>query len=279
MPKQNLLFNLGAIFLSGLMALSLQYPQLDRRIEGQTPEGDRQDTQNTALRLNLLQELPRRGLGFNNLIASHTFLQFLQYFGDDVARDEHGTGYGLSLDFFEIVINRDPRFIQAYTYMASAVTIFAGKPSKSVELFSIGTQVVDPRLQPYAYRLWRGKATDQLLFLGDGEGARQSYLKSAEAMTMATFTEQDAVDFPDLQFVPNSNPPVRFAELASRQSAQWLEGNRDLTSAQLSAWGNVLASARDEKTVRTVVQELDKIGFSVQLDDRGNPRIVPKPRP
>jgi hypothetical protein len=276
MAGKNLLFNLGAVVLTGVMALALQYPQLDRRISGQTPEGDRRDTENTAVRLSLLKQLPPSGLGFNNLIASHTFLQFLQYFGDDVARDQHGTGYGLSPGFFEVIIRRDPRFIQAYAYMSASVTIFAGKASKSVELFSIGTQVVDPRLQPYAYRLWRGKATDQLLFLGSAEEARQSYLKAAEAVAIASFTEQDVIDFPELQFVPNTNPPMRLAEVVSRQSAKWLEGGQDLTSAQLSAWGSVLSNAKDEKTLKVVLQELDKIGFRVEVDDRGNPRIVPK---
>jgi hypothetical protein len=50
-----------------------------------------QEAQQEALRLKMLKTIP--SFGFDNLIADWTFLKFLQYFGDDEARDV--TGYNL----------------------------------------------------------------------------------------------------------------------------------------------------------------------------------------
>ena len=65
------------------------------------------------LRLGLLSQLPN--FGFKNLVSSWTFLNFLQYFGDSSARSING--YGLSPTFFEIIVNRDPYFVDSYVYL------------------------------------------------------------------------------------------------------------------------------------------------------------------
>lgn len=63
-----------------------------------------------------------------------------------------------------------------------------------------------------------------------------------------------------------------------RESAKWLEGDRDLSQAQISAWSLVLQGAVDKKTVQIVAQELDKLGMKIEIkDDR--PVVVPKQSP
>ena len=52
------------------------------------------------IRLNFLKSMP--SFGYDNLIANGVYLSYLQYFGDDEAREK--TGYGLSPEYFEIVL-------------------------------------------------------------------------------------------------------------------------------------------------------------------------------
>jgi len=214
-------------------------------------------------RLKLVKQLPPRGFGFNNLIANFAFLQFLQYFGDDIARNNFQTGYSLSPLYFANIIDRDPRFLSSYIYMSASVSMFAGAPSKAIEIYSKGLKSLDPDRQPSAYIVWRYKATDQLLFLGDAKGARESYLKAAEWADKASLSDEKLVEAHKIS-----------AEL-SRQSAQWLEGDRDLTKAQIGAWSLVLQNATDKKTVQIIAQELDKLNLKIEIKN-GAQTIVAK---
>ena len=260
MRFRNLAINLGAIAILGAITLSLQLPKLNQRLSGQTQEETRKAVRDEEARLKLVKQLPPRGFGFNNLIANFAFLQFLQYFGDDIARNNFQTGYSLSPRYFENIIERDPRFISSYIYMSSSVSLFAGAPREANSIYAKGLQSLDPQKQPKAYTVWRYKATDQLLFLGDAKGARESYLKGAEWADQSQYTD--------------TTDPKSSAELF-RQSAKALEKDRDLTQAQISAWSVVLQNAVDKKTVQIVAQELDKLGMKIEIkDDR--PVIVPK---
>ena len=263
MRFRNLAINLGAIAIFGVITLSLQFPKLNQRLGGQTIEETRKAVRDEEARLKLVKQLPPRGFGFNNLIANFAFLQFLQYFGDDVARNDFQTGYTLSPLYFDNIIDRDPRFTRSYIYMSASVSLFAGVPSKAIEIYNKGLKFLNPDQQPLAYTVWRYKATDQLLFLGDAKGARESYLRSAEWADKASLSEKTLIEDPKVS-----------AEL-SRQSAQWLEGDRDLTKAQIGAWTLVLQNATDKKTVQIVAQELDKLGMKIEIRN-GAQAIVKK---
>jgi hypothetical protein len=253
MRFRNLAINLGAIAVLGAITLSLQFPKLNQRLSGQTIEETRKAVRDEEARLKLVKQLPPRGFGFNNLIANFVFLQFLQYFGDDISRNEFQTGYSLSPLYFANIIDRDPRFTSSYIYMSSSVSMFAGSPSKAIEIYNKGLKFLNPDQQPHAYTVWRYKATDQLLFLGDAKGARESYLKSAEWADKASLSGKKLVEDPKVS-----------AE-SSRQSAQWLEEELDLTKAQIGAWSLVLQNATDKKTVEIVSQELDKLGMKIDI--------------
>jgi hypothetical protein len=261
MRWRSLAINLGAIALSAAIALSLQFPRLNQRISGQTEADTQKAVREEASRLNVIKQLPPRGFGFNNMIANFAFLQFLQYFGDDIARNQFKTGYGLSPRYFENIIARDPRFTSAYIYLSSSVSMFAGVPSEAVALYAKGLQFLDPLIQPESYLIWRYKAIDQLLFLGDAKGARQSYLKAADWAATAKTVKPEAV--------------AKLAVQLSQESAQWLEEERDLSKAQIAAWSMVLQNAVDQKTVAIVARELDRIGMKIEIKDNA-PVIVPK---
>jgi tetratricopeptide (TPR) repeat protein len=263
MRFRNLAINLGAIAVLGAITLSLQFPKLNQRLSGQTIEETRKAVRDEEARLKLVKQLPPRGFGFNNLIANFAFLQFLQYFGDDISRNEFQTGYSLSPLYFANIIDRDPRFLSSYIYMSASVSMFAGIPSKAIDIYSKGLKSLDPDRQPNAYTIWRYKATDQLLFLGDAKGARESYLKAAEWADKAILSDEELVETHKIS-----------ADL-SRQSAQWLKEARDLTKAQIGAWSLVLQNATDKKTVQIIAQELDKLNLKIEIKN-GAQTIVAK---
>ncbi|HBC42220.1 MAG TPA: hypothetical protein DCZ88_10075 [Pseudanabaena sp.] len=262
MRFRNLTINLCAIGIFAAIALSLQFPRLNQRLTGQTLEETRKAVREEESRLKVIKQLPSRGFGFNNMIANFTFLQFLQYFGDDISRSKFQTGYSLSPRYFENIIERDPRFLSSYIYMSASVSMFAGAPREAISIYEKGLQSLSPDIQPTAYKVWRYKATDHLLFLGDAKGARESYLKAAE---WADRVSPTAKTFDD---------PKLAAEL-SRQSAKWLEEERDFTKAQIGAWYLVLQNAVDKKTVQIVAQEVDKLGMKIEIQ---NERLVIVPK-
>jgi len=259
---RTLAIHVGAIAVFGAIALSLQFPKLNERLSGQTLEETRKAVREESARLKLIRQLPPRGLGFNNMIADFTFLQFLQYFGDDVSRISFQTGYSLSPSYFENIIERDPRFLSSYIYMSSSVSIFSGMPKEAINLYAKGLRSLEPDKQATAYFVWRYKATDQLLFLGDAKGARESYLKAAE------WAEQSK---PSDKYLESTKIDAE----SSRQSAKWLEEDRDLSKAQFFAWSLVLQNAADKKTLEIIAREVDKIGMQIQYEN-GRPYLAPK---
>lgn len=262
MRFRNLAINLAAIAVFTAIALGLQFPRLNQRLQGQTLEETRKEVSEEESRLKLMRQLPPRGFGLNNMIANFAFLQFLQYFGDDVARNSFKTGYTLSPLYFANIIERDPRFLSSYIYMSASISMFAGKPSETVGLYAKGLQSLDPLLQPLSYVIWRYKATDQLLFLADAKGARESYLKAAEWAERSIAAGKASEQTPAIVDL-------------TRQSAKWLEEERDLSKAQIGAWSMVLQNATDKKTIDLVAQELDKLGLRIEVQN-GRPAIVPK---
>lgn len=243
---------LGCIALIG----SLQLPQLQQlRTRSQTAsvEAIRQDTETERLRLEFLQKMPT--FGFNNLIADWTFLQFLQYFGDRTAREK--TDYTLSPSFFEVILGRDPYFLQTYTFLSTSTSLYAGLPERSTALMQSSLQSLKPNVPPDSYFAWRQLAVDQLLFNGDAEAARQSFLKAAEWADQSTH--------------PSSQEVARF----SRQTADFLATNPDSKTAQVAAWMMVLSSAPDERTRQTAAQRIEALGGQLTQQPDGMFQVQP----
>jgi hypothetical protein len=197
--------------------------------------------------LNILQIMP--SFGFKNLIADLGYLQFLQYFGDSEAREQ--IGYSLSPEYFETVVNNDPRFVRAYFLMSPATSIFAGYPEKSISLIDQGLSQITPDIHSQSYYLWLYKATDELLFLGDINSAKKSYEIAAQWAEQST----------------NLNAQ-RSAENI-RQTARFLADDPDSTIARIGAWTMVLSSTSDLKTQQKAIEEIKALGGQVVITPEG----------
>jgi hypothetical protein len=206
-------------------------------------------------RLRAMNKFPKSN--FDNFIADWSFLNFIQYFGNDVARKK--IGYEVSPDFFEVLINRDPLFLNTYPYLSASVTLFAGNPQKTVNLIERGAQAIPEQLKPEAYFLWQAKGTDELLFLGRNDAARKSYLNAAEWAGLS------------------SDPMLQNIAQRSAQTASFLASNPDSRRARATSWANILTSAIDDGTRRRAASEIRALGGDVVIDAHGQLRIsLPK---
>ena len=206
-----------------------------------------QQTQVTALRLNLLQQLPR--VGFSNMWANWVFLDFIQYFGDFAARDL--TGYSLSPNFFEAIIDSDPRFFGAYLYLTNTVSIYAGQPQESIRLMEKGLNDMSPQSPPRSYFVWRYKGIDEMLFVGDNQAAQESFQIAAD------WAQQS---------------PDKDAELTARlsqQTADFLATDPNSKPALINGWMSVLVRALDDNVRQRAIDEIEALGGEVLLAENG----------
>ena len=193
--------------------------------------------------INFLDNLP--SLGFGNLISDWIMLKFVQYFGDDVAREE--TGYSLSPDYLEAIVQHDPRFTQAYLIISPASSLFAGRPERTVALMEQGLDQLSPAI-PKAYFIWLYKGVDEILFLADTKAAQKSYTMAAKWAKLAGDTE---------------------IEEAARNTAQFLAKNPDSKVARIGAWTMVLSSATDAKTQQRAINEIKALGGEIITTPEG----------
>lgn len=228
----------------------LQLPQLNRmrnRAKTASREVLQQDVKQENLRLNLLQKTPV--FGYDNLFADWVFLNFLQYFGDDDARAM--TGYSLSPEYFEIIVERDPRFLGAYIGLSTSISLYAGRPEESVALMEKGLKSMSPHVPEKSYYVWRYKGIDELLFLGDTQAARQSFEKAAE--WASTYSDEES----------------QFVAALSRKTAQFLARNPNSKSAQVIAWTMVFNYATDDRTRKIAISRIEGLGGKVTITPEG----------
>ncbi len=248
---------LSSLILGCLGAIALlqqpQLQQLKNRNETAPVEILQRDVAVERARLELLQKMP--SFGFDNVIADWTFLNFLQYFGDSPARRR--TDYRLSPDYFEVVLDRDPRFLTAYIFLSTSTALYAGMPERSVAIATRGLERLSPTAPPQSFYAWRGVGIDQLLFLGDPQAARHSF------ETAAAWAEASGL------------PEGQFSAEISHRTAQFLANNPNSKSAQIAAWTMVLGNAPDEKTRNLVLERLRSLGAIVTQDPDGSLKIQP----
>jgi hypothetical protein len=237
------------VVLSYGVIISLQLSrlsQLERQAtQSRTKAEYIREEQQTESGLKVLAKLPT--LGFDNLMADWAFLNFLQYFGDDQARPQ--TGYRLVPNFFELAVARDPRFLEIYPYLSASVTLYGGRPQKTVQLLQQGINAVPPERQADTYFLWQAKATDELLFLGRTKDAQRSYEMVADWASRS------------------NDPALQAIAIRSRQTAQFLASNPDSRRARVGAWFNILTSAIDDPTRRLAMQQIQALGGTIVMDN------------
>jgi hypothetical protein len=197
--------------------------------------------------LKLLAKLPT--FDFDNLIGDWTYLNFLQYFGDDDARKN--LGYGIASNFFDIIVAKDPNFLDMYPYLSASITLYAGEPQKTVSLLEKGAQEIPPSKHPQAYFLWQSKGTDELLFLGKNRAAQQSYQMAAR------WAEQ------------STDPTLHSIAQSSYRTAQFLASNPDSRRARVGAWFGILTSAINDTSRQLAIKKIESLGGKVSRMQNG----------
>jgi hypothetical protein len=214
-----------------------------------------QEAQQEALRLKMLKTIP--SFGFDNLIADWTFLKFLQYFGDDEARDV--TGYELSQDYFDIVTQRDPRWADIYLFLSTAISFYQGKPETAVNLMERGTSALSRQIHSQSWIVWRTKGLDELLLLGD-------IPESIRSHEMAANWVEKTPEGPKLA-------PI------FRATAEYLRRDPDSVPVRFTAWNTVYTQTTDKLVRQRARQALVKLGAQVQKDKDGKESfILPPPK-
>ena len=235
------------LLCAGVIA-SLQFSKLaqlnSQTKQTQTKAEYLQKSKQEKASLALMKRLPT--FGFDNLVADWAFLRFLQYFGDGEAR--HQTGYALSPDFFEIVVDRDPRFLKPYLFLSTSTSLYAGKAKKTVALMNQGLQFLSPQINPRAYLAWTYKATDELLFLGNTQAAKSSYEKAAQWAKANGDSESQQIG------------------AIMTRTANFLAHNPDSKQAQANAWLMVLSNAVDDETRQRAITEIQNLGGQVTIE-------------
>lgn len=210
----------------------------------------KQSEQQERLRLKMLKALPT--FGFDNLVADWTFLKFLQYFGDDEARDV--TGYSLSPDYFDIITQRDPRRVEIYPFLSVAISFYQAKPEIAVQLMERGTSALSPQIDPQAWMVWRNKGLDELLLLGDIPESIRSHEMAAD-------------------WVEGNPEGKQFAPIF-RATAEFLRRDPDSVQVRFMAWSSVYAQTKDKFVRMRAKQALVKLGAQVRKDKDGKESFI-----
>lgn len=186
-------------------------------------------------KINLQKILP--AFGFDNLKADTIFLNFIQYFGDGKARD--ATGYSLTPEYFETLINHDANFVSAHLSLANANTMYAGQPEASISFIEdiFNSASLNNNSQKHAL-LWLYKAYDELLFLGDTQAAEYSY-KQAKKLLENNQTNS-----------AGNIVSVYFPNTAS------FKGDSDIIQAQITAWSTVLPNVKNLENRQKITQKI-----------------------
>lgn len=251
---------IASIALVGVIGI-----QLDRlkqpSISLETPQ---QAEQQERLRLDLLSKMPT--FGFDNLMANWTFLNFIQYYGDTPARE--ATGFSLGSQYFDLITRHDPRFVESYLFLSGVVSHQLGKPELALEFMKRGTDALSPQIHPKAFSVWRWKAMDQILLLGDLQGAARSFEMTADWATQSEEYQQFASNF--------------------RQTAAFLRTNPEIGWVRFQAWLLVYQdadAAGDKLTRDRAKRELLKLGAIERQTEKGETVFIapeklqqPKPR-
>jgi len=248
-----LFVQVGCILGALTVVVYLQTPQLASLKQRKSLDKAvlRQQEAQAKAQLSIAKTLPT--FGFDNLVANWHFINFIQYFGDTEVRAK--AGYGASMEYFEAILDRDPRFLYAYFYLSSTGSLYAGQPEKSVSLMNRGLKSLSPKVPDRGYYIWRLKAVDELLFLGKVPDARNSMLTAADWARQSSTTEGQNV-----------------ARL-SQNTAAYLARNPNSKQAQFDAWNMVLGAAVDDFVIKRAIAGIVATGGKVTISPSGEFKV------
>ncbi|MDE5093309.1 MAG: hypothetical protein O4804_03370 [Trichodesmium sp. St11_bin5] len=240
---------ISIIALTGTISLQVLWPPegsplKEKIILDSTDAALAEQKEALQFQLKLLKTSPT--FGFDNLIADWAFLQFIQYFGDEVARNQ--TGYSLSEDYFDIITHLDPKWVDIYLFLSNSLSIYQGKPKVAVEYMTRGTDALSPQIDPEAWQVWRLKGIDQLLLVGDIPGAIRSHEMAAK------WTENTS-----------------YQELSSlfKNTAEFLKTDPDSKLIKFNAWLWVYYQTQDSRVKERAQQEIIELGGKVEMSENG----------
>lgn len=206
------------------------------------------DAKSDEIFLETQARLPK--MGFGNLLADWTFLRFIQYFGDTPAREAQG--HTLTPRFFQIIVDNDPRFIQALLMLSGANSMYAFQPKTTVKLLNQALTQITPKISDLSPYVWSYKGIDEMLFLGDNKSSQHSYEMAAKWAL-----EQGGKD-------------AKAVAERNQQTANFLAKNPDSKKARVSAWMSIMENALDDKVRRQAFQEIRALGGKVGVTPQGN---------
>ncbi|MFN6538140.1 MAG: hypothetical protein RM021_017580 [Nostoc sp. EkiNYC01] len=237
----------------------IQFPRLEKLLNSQKSaslETLEKDIKSEKISLDFLKKMP--SFGYKNLIGDWVYLNFLQYFGDDEVRDK--TGYSLSPEYFEVILERDPRFLAAYRSLSISTSLYAAMPERAIAISEKGLKSLSPWVPEKSYYVWRFKGTDELLFLGNPQAAEHSFATAAN--WAKNFSDEES----------------QFVAASSEKTAEFLSRNPNSKYAQIATWAMVLNNQVDEKTRKRAIREIEALGGKVIQTPEGNSKIVFPPK-
>ena len=177
-------------------------------------------------------------LGFSNLKADLSYLNFVQYFGDKDARET--IGYKLVPDYFEAIAHIDPRFTTAHLRLSIANSMYAGDPETTIALMQQVLDSIEPISQE-AVAVWTSKGLDELLFMGDKVSAIESYKMAEQWAALVQSDRSEKLEIKDLEEALKSTNEL------------------ELKEAQLRAWSSVLVHVKDYQRRKEIIARIDRI--------------------
>ncbi len=239
---------LGTVCIAAISVL--QYSSLNQLTSNTKDsffQNNYSNVEQTVEQLKILKNTP--SFGFGNSIANWGFIQFLQYFGDEEARNH--SGYGYSPEFFKAVLSHDPCYTNFYLFLSGSTTLYAGEPQKAVNIMQSSLNKINSKRAEDNFFAWRYKAVDELLFLGDSKAAQESFQMASKWA---------------LQSADERAPLM--AQL-SEQTAQFLETNPNSHLARINAWSSILTTALDSDTRDRAVEKIQSLGGDVIFSENG----------
>ncbi|WGV24868.1 hypothetical protein [Halotia branconii] len=237
----------------------IQFPKLQKLLYNQQAisiETLEKDIQSEKLRLNFLKRMP--SFGYDNFIADWVYLNFLPYFGDDEARAK--TGYSLSPEYFEVVLKNDPRFLAAYLSLSASTSIYAAMPERTISLMEKNLKSLSPQVPEKSYYVWRYKAIDELLFMGNSQAAQHSFLMAADWAN--SYSDEES----------------KYVAAISQKTAEFLSRNPNSKYAQIATWSMVLNNDVDETTRKIAINRIEALGGKVITTPEGTQKIMFPPK-
>ena len=242
---------LSALSLFGIITMQKDYSS-SRTSSEEKVSYQRQEQQLKAS-AKLLKQMP--SFGFDNLVADWAYLKYIQYFGDSEARDE--VGYSVITDYFETIVEKDPKFIKASLSLSAGNSIFAGNPERTVFLLDKSAKSLKPTMPNYPFMIFAYKAVDEILFLGDLKAAKESYKKAAE--------------WAEIRNDKIGNHVVKLY----RDTIKFLDTNPDSSMTQIAGWSMILERNNDPRIQNYAIQKIRDVGGQVIIDNEGEITVKP----